>query len=97
MEEIMSEPINTLTCDRCGHTEHLPLLEIPDDVPQETMEQVMPALFFAVKYTFGEQGWYTSVGLDVCPQCCKSIGWQPAYHENDLLPETIFIPRDQTP
>ena len=86
--------LNGIICDRCGHSKELPLLALPTEVGTNG-EQLIESMFYNAKRLLAEQGWYTSVGYDLCPECCKAEGKQPGYVENDLKPDTIVIPRGE--
>lgn len=87
--------LNAVTCDRCGHSEQLPMLMWDKEIGTDEGKHMAEALFYNAKYLLGEHGWYTSTGYDLCPACCKVEGRQPGYVENGLAPDTIFIPIDR--
>lgn len=83
--------LNAMTCDRCGHTEQLPMIVWDEEVGTDGGKQMVEALFYNAKRMLAELGWYTSTGYDLCPTCCKVEGKRPGYVESGLAPDTIFI------
>ena len=87
--------LNAVTCDRCGHTEQIPMVVWDKDIAPDEGKRLVEALFYHAKHVLAELGWYTSVGEDLCPTCCQIEGKQPGYVESGLVPDTTFISRGE--
>lgn len=67
-------------CDRCGKIEQMQVSN-PPNMDKEEAKLFSQAMFYASKLESGRKGWYTSVGRDLCPACCKLEGKEPGYVE----------------
>ena len=95
MSNTSKPQLNAFMCDHCGIAEPAPFGNETEDLTKAEAEALVNEKFYAAKRYFGERGWYTSVGYDLCPGCRKIEGKEAGYHENGKKPWTVTIPIDK--
>jgi len=61
------QPVGTMQCNGCGYIEAYQ----PKDVTAEDFKKGGKSVVEKGKKHFAEQGWKTSWGYDLCPECVK--------------------------
>lgn len=59
-----------MTCDGCGLLDDT----FEPDITAEEMQANTEAALMSVKTYFADQGWYISLGYDLCPNCREKKG-----------------------
>ena len=85
-----------MTCDRCGLTEYMRVDNGRQIEGVDEAQALVHDTFYAGKEYFARQGWYTSIGYDLCPACCRAEGQTPGYEETGLTPDISVVPRKDT-
>ncbi len=85
-----------MMCDRCGKVEQMQVRNQPENMSVEEAKTFVRDMHYAAKHWYAQQGWSTSAGRDLCPDCCKAEGKAPGYKETGVVPDITVVPRKKS-